>query len=287
MVKSTEFFAKTAAWALLGLAFGLAGCGAEGQASSDSAEQLGKTDEALVGLTHACAQYEAETQMAHSGGSLSSDGAAWKLTAINQNVSASRQVVAGTHKFSIFAKASSDVGTFPKLRLSLNGIQIGTDITVSNTSAMQEYTVLYNVTTANQKTIKVELINTSPRSVSIDGVNVFCPGKVACEPTGLSCDLCCLNLTTGASTCEGICGGPGALPAVCDQHTDCGPGSFCSMVTNGQAAAVTCRGPQDLPSSGNVFNREVCKSPQLVQTTCVRGGVCRDSGLPGWKTCQP
>lgn len=107
--------------------------------------------------------------ISHSGGSLSADGTAWKLLAQGNNVSTSRQFATGAHAISIFAKASTDQGTFPIIRLSLNGVQIGSDITVSNTSAMKEYVVNYSVSTANQKSIKVELVNVTPRSVSIDG----------------------------------------------------------------------------------------------------------------------
>jgi hypothetical protein len=54
-------------------------------------------------------------------------------------------------------------------------------ITVLNTGGYQEYVIHYNVTTANSKLIKVEEANLSPRSLSIDGINVYClRPKVVC-----------------------------------------------------------------------------------------------------------
>lgn len=171
--------------------FAAVGCGAgafedEGDASPSSAidetagaEALASHAEALTPAPSACAQYEAEN-IGRTGGSPAAQG--WKLAAAGDNLNVNRQFVAGAHAFSIFARGVSGGGVKPQLKLTLNGIQIGGNITVTNTAitdGWKEFVVNYDVTTGNNKLIKVELANPgSGRSVVIDGINLYCPGTV-------------------------------------------------------------------------------------------------------------
>lgn len=175
----------SAAWRLAAVVTGCvlaAGCSAADHEGHDAAlagesEAVQTRGQALLTpAPTACARYEAEN-IGRTGGSPAAGG--WKLQNAGDDINVNRQFVSGRHAFSIFARGVAGGGVKPQLRLTLNGFQIGGNITVTNTAitdGWSEYVVNYDVTTGNNKLIKIELANPgSGRAVVIDGFDLYCP----------------------------------------------------------------------------------------------------------------
>lgn len=124
----------------------------------------------------ACVEYEAEN-IGRTGGSPTSGG--WKLTNAGDDINVVRMFDSGAHTFTIVARGTAGAGQKPQMKLTLNGYQIGGNITVTNTArtdGWREYVIPYTVGTGNNKRIKVELANPgSGRALLLDGVSLECP----------------------------------------------------------------------------------------------------------------
>lgn len=241
----------------------------------------------------ACATYEAEN-IGRTGGIASSQG--WKLRYAGENINVVRQFTTGQHQFSVIAWGTKGTdGSLPKFRLKLNDVQIGGDVTVTNTtpvSGWSEYIINYNIQTGNNKQIKVELANPgNGRAVLIDGIIVHCPGDgVSCgsEPYA---EACC---PAGGQMVPGECGsGFSTGTMYCDQNSDCASNEVCAFRGNAQTGfVVTCETANLCNSSAGYVCGKLCKTPTTAQTSCGAGTVCTDLNmpgfmeLPGYKYCQ-
>lgn len=243
-------------------------------------------------LPGACAEYEAEN-IGRTGGSPVANG--WKLTTASDNINVNRLFVSGSHAFGIVARGTAGGGQQPQIKLTLNGVQIGGNITVTNTSitsGWQQYVVHYNIATGNNKLIKVELANPgSGRALLLDGINLYCPqaGVVCGEEPPCGQDDCCQNTEVDAMMCLDSCDGRVTAPVWCDQPSDCAGNGLCRITGNPfNGFGVGCSGTSNLPSpSAPAFNREICKTPTYPEWACTQGGTCTDMGASwtGWKYC--
>lgn len=290
--------AMNCAWTSVGLALAsLWGCSATAVESDQQSEELVELDTAESPLFYtqpgACAEYEAEN-IGRAGGAPASGG--WKLTNAGDNINVNRLFVSGSHSFGIVARGTAGGGQKPQIKLTLNGVQIGGNITVTNTAitdGWSQYVVHYNVTTGNNKLIKVELANPgSGRALILDGINLYCPqqGVVCGEDGECGNSSCCQNTEADALSCQDSCDGRLAAPVWCDQPSDCAGNGVCRIAGNPfNGFGVGCSGTSNLPSpSANPFNREICKSPNYPEWTCSQGGTCADMGpsWTGWKYCM-
>jgi hypothetical protein len=290
---------------LLGLCLGFVACSAgqtnEGADGTSEGTQLAEGaqfedhTELLSASLSACSQYEAEN-VGRTGGMGVPGG--WKLTNATDNINQTRMFATGTHVFSIYAKGAAGGGQNPQIKLTLNGIQIGGNVSVTNTTSTatwKEYVVSYSISTGNNKTIKVELANPgSGRSLSVDGINVYCPRpKVVCG-SNLSCDNCCYASTGGSFSCNAeTCNGQSGHPVWCDQNSDCSTGEVCANRGNPfNGFGIGCT-----PANDCVWNpqgqgcAEICKTPGGPELPCPAGKSCQDAVLGefynyvGWKQC--
>lgn len=231
----------------------------------------------------ACETYEAE-DIGRAGGIATSQG--WKLRYAGENINVVRQFTTGSHQFSVVAWGTKGTdGSLPKFKLTLNDVQIGADVTVTNTSytsGWSEYTVDYNVQTPNNKQIKVELANPgNGRAILIDGIIVHCPGDgVNCgsEPYA---EACC---PASGQMIPGECGtGLNTGTMYCDQNSDCVGSEVCAFRGNAQTGfAVSCESTNNCTSGSGYICGKLCKTPTTAETTCNAGTVCTELNVPGF-----
>jgi hypothetical protein len=177
MSKSNKHsFARGAFASLLAVA-GLMGCSGEAYTEDGEAVDVGEVESPLFyARPDACDIYEAEN-IGRAGGQPAGNG--WKLINAGDNINVNRLFSTGQHTFSVVARGTQGGGVKPQIKLTLGGVQIGGNITVTNTGitdGWNEYTVQHNVTTGNNKLIKVELANPGDgRALILDGVALYCP----------------------------------------------------------------------------------------------------------------
>jgi hypothetical protein len=302
-MKYTQFSVHASRSFLFTLAsLAAAACGAaeangdDALSSSEVAEQndtpfFETVEQDLFVAPTACEHYEAEN-IGRTGGSPTAAG--WKLTSAGDNINVNRQFVSGHHSFSIWARGTAGGGTKPQMKLTLNGVQIGGNITVTNTGitdGWSQYVVNYNVATGNNKLIKVELANPgNGRALLIDGLHVFCPKSGVVCSDDPSCESCCYDQLDQQGYCGlPFCSNPIGISYTCDQPSDCGGGSICAAKGNNNGFGVHCIAPVDCQNSSQpiVLCSEICKSPTMPEWGCTQGGTCTDMGstMPGWKQC--
>jgi hypothetical protein len=275
----------------------LAACSGEDQATqqADLESAIDTQSEALYYTQDrvACATYEAET-MSHTGGTANSDASAWSLRNAGENISATRSYATGLHTIDVIAWGTkgSD-GVVPALKVSLNNYSIGTfNVTnTSITSGWSKYVVTYNVQTAGNKTLKIELANPGAgRKVLIDGAMVHCPGDgVICGSEHFA-SACC---TASGSMVPGLCGQGNNAALLCDQNSDCASGDVCAFNGHPQNGfGVQCVSPSACHSVDGYLCGQLCKTPTKAETACPSGTTCTDFGVgdymnaPGYKYCS-
>jgi hypothetical protein len=260
------------------------------QASTEDVET--SQDALFYTLPGACEVYEAEN-IGRAGGAPSSGG--WTLTNAGDNINVNRLFTAGNHAFSIIARGVAGGGQKPQIKLTLNGVQIGGNINVTNTSitsGWSEYVVHYNIGTGNNKLIKVELANPgSGRKLLLDGINLYCPRADVICGGGETCggDACCQDTENVEAVCAERCDGRVGITLSCDQPSDCAGQGLCRIAGNpANVFGIGCSGVDALPGPTlPTFNREICKSPNYPEWACTQGGTCSSLGenFPGWKHC--
>lgn len=241
----------------------------------------------------ACAQYEAEN-IGRTGGAAGSQG--WRLRYAGEDINVVRQFTSGQHQFSVVAWGTKGTdGSLPKIRVKLNDIQIGGDVTVTNvayTSGWSEYIINYSIQTAGNKRIKVELANPgSGRAVLIDGIIVHCPGDGVVCGSDPYAEACC---PASGQMIPGQCSSQfGTGTIYCDQNSDCESNQVCAFKGNAQTGyAVSCEWANECTSGSGFTCGKLCKTPTTAQTACGSGTVCSDVNLPGflvapgYKYCQ-